>query len=316
MPGDDKQHMLTPVHCHSRAQLADNAERTEAPESSTARNAGRGGGIAKYRSTLPALLLSAALALPTAAATGSDTAADCRAGIAKTEPDATGGAETDTAPASISEKSSWEPTPFSASYEVDYDGIPFTATGTRSLEADPDGTLHFSSRVRTWLLKLKEEATMQLTDAGALRPLDYAYRMRGIIRRTRYLEFDWAHGTVYRTGDKSRSAPLEAPAFDPVSWQLALQRDLARGASTPGTLLCYPIADGGEVKVYEIIVRGPEQLELATGTEQTVYLERLHDPEDAPRSTRVWLAPARDWLLVKLEVVDDDGRMLQLSLKP
>jgi len=308
--------MQSSVDCHSHAQVAGIAEPTAAPESSAARNARRGGGIARPSRTLPALLLGAALALPTAAAADSDTAANCHVGVAKPGTDAIVSADAGAAPAPISEDNSWEPTPFSASYEVNYDGIPFSATGTRSLEADTDGTLHFSSRVRTWLLKLKEEATMQLTDAGALRPLDYAYRMRGIVRRTRYLEFDWAHGTVYRTGDKSRSAPLEAPAFDPVSWQLALQRDLARGASAPGTLLCYPIADGGEVKVYEIIVRGSEQLELATGTEQTVFLERLHDPEDAPRSTRVWLAPARDWLLVKLEVVDDDGRMLQLSLKP
>lgn len=212
--------------------------------------------------------------------------------------------------------SNWEPTPFTASYEARYDGVPFTATGTRSLEIDADGTLHFSSRVRTWLLKLDEQASMELTDAGALRPLDYAYRLRGLAGRTRRLEFDWDAGMVHRTGGNDRSAPLEAPAFDPVSWQIALQRDLARGANEPGTILRYPIADGGDVKVYEIIVRGPEQLELATGTERTIFLERLHEREDAPRSTRVWLAPERDWLLVRLEVVDDDGRMLRLSLKP
>lgn len=298
---------------------------------------------------LQALLLGATLSISVAADSGAGASGDPDAGrtdAGRTGPGSTSAGRMDAAPqdataqsppherdsadehsdtgaqadavqvtASTGQHSDWEPTPFSASYEARYDGIPFTATGTRTLEIDADGILHFSSRVETWLLKLEEQATMELSDAGYLRPLEYAYRIRGVARRTRRLDFDWAAGVVHRSGDSERSAPLEAPAYDPVSWQLALQRDLARGAHAPGTVLRYPVADGGDVKVYEIVVRGPEQLELATGTEQTVFLERLH-AEDAGRSTRVWLSPERDWMLVKLEVVDDDGRMLQLSLQP
>lgn len=224
---------------------------------------------------------------------------------------------TEVAPTAVSadvEADDWLPPPFEAEYRVRFDGIPFTVSGTRSLTRDADGTLAFRSRIHTWLVKIDESAHMQVSGDGELRPLDYAFRQRGVAgRKTRLLDFDWVAGHVERSGDKERIRPLDRLLFDPVSWQLALRRDLALGRAGTGDLLRYPITDGGDPKVYEIAVRETERVELPAGEFETVLLERIFEPGE-DRVTRIWLAPEHDWLLVRLELTDDDGRTLRLAL--
>ena len=208
----------------------------------------------------------------------------------------------------------WAPEPFTASYRARYDGVPFSARGRRVLVRGADGTLHFSSDLRTFLLRLTEEAEMELAPDGELRPLHYAYRQRGIGgRRDRYLEFDWQEGEVRRSGDKERVEALGDHWLDPVSWQLALRRDVSRGRLRTGGAIEYPITDGGEPKIYHIEHRGPDRIDLPAGTFETVVLERRFEAGD-PRETRIWLAPAFGFMLVRLEAVDDSGRMLRLEL--
>lgn len=209
----------------------------------------------------------------------------------------------------------WQPAPFEASYSVRYDGLPFTVTGTRTLRRSADGGLDFSASIDTWLVSVDEQAHMRMLPDGRMRPEHYALRKRGLGgRRTRLLDFDWAHGLVHRSGDKVKTRAIPPDVYDPVSWQLALRRDLATGAGPTGTVLHYPITDGGEPKVYDMAVRGPQSLELASGPIDTVLVERLY-PDDDARQTRVWLAPARDWQLVQLDLVDEDGRRVRLTLR-
>ncbi|MEE4298012.1 MAG: DUF3108 domain-containing protein [Pseudomonadales bacterium] len=208
----------------------------------------------------------------------------------------------------------WEPAPFQARYRARYDGVPFSAKGRRLLLRGEDGELRFFSDLRAMFLQVTEEAHMQLDGDGALRPVRYEYRQRGIGgRRDRYLDFDWPAGEVRRSGDKSRVEPLGEGYLDPVSWQLALRRDVSSGTLATGDVVEYPITDGGEAKTYAIKLRGPEALELPVGRLETVKLERIFGPGDA-RETRIWLAPEYDYMLVRLEAVDDSGRMLRLEL--
>lgn len=208
----------------------------------------------------------------------------------------------------------WAPAPFQARYRARYDGVPFSAKGRRLLLRDEDGDLRFFSDLRAILLQVAEEAHMELGRDGELRPVRYEYRQRGIGgRRDRYLDFDWDAGEVRRSGDKSRVHPIGEGFLDPVSWQLALRRDVSRGTLATGDIVEYPITDGGEPKTYAIKLRGPEALDLPLGRLETVKLERIFEPGDE-RETRIWLAPEYDYMLVRLEAVDDSGRMLSLEL--
>ena len=208
----------------------------------------------------------------------------------------------------------WSPAPFEARYRARYDGIPFSARGRRILVRDDDGALRFFSDLRTVLLRVEEESRMHLGEDGSLTPIDYAYRQSGIGGgRERLLAFDWAAGEVRRSGDKQRVQPLGSGFLDPVSWQLALRRDVSSGALGVGEVVEYSITDGGEPKTYAIKLRGTESVDLPCGTFETVRLERIFDPED-PRETRIWLAPELGYMLVRLEAVDDSGRALRLEL--
>ena len=80
-----------------------------------------------------------------------------------------------------------------------------------------------------------------------------------------------------------------------------------------GAELEYLVTDGGEPKPYVIRVGDLEELDLPNGRRSAIRLTRIYDAGD-PRETRVWLAPGLDFLLVRLEIVDDDGRMLRLEL--
>jgi hypothetical protein len=256
---------------------------------------------------LRALVLAALLAPAAALASGAGAVAD-----PGPEPEPGTPAPVEPAPAA---PGPWTPPPFEAEYEVRYDGVPFSATGVRRLVPAGDGTLRFEATIDTWFLDLDESARFRQAEDGRLVPLAYDYRQRGIGRdRRRILDFDHAAGTIHRSGDRERTRPLAEGAYDPLSWQVALRRDLASGRARTGDVLHYPVTDGGEPKIYRMAVRGPEPATLATGTEAAVLVERLMEPGDE-RATRVWLSPERDWLLVRLEHTDENGRTLRLALR-
>ncbi len=208
----------------------------------------------------------------------------------------------------------WAPAPFQAHYRARYDGVPFSAKGRRILVRDDDGDLRFFSDLRMLLLQVEEEAIMRLGADGSLTPRSYVYRQRGLGGgRTRELDFDWEAGEVRRSGDKVRTHRLDAGDLDPVSWQLALRRDISRGGLAIGDSVEYAITDGGEPKIYTIELRGAESVELPCGIFETVMLERIFEDGDT-RKTRIWLAPEFDYMLVRLEAVDDSGKALRLEL--
>ena len=208
----------------------------------------------------------------------------------------------------------WAPAPFQAHYRARYDGVPFSAKGRRILVRDDDGDLRFFSDLRMLLLQVEEEAIMRLGDDGSLTPHSYAYRQRGLGGgRNRELDFDWEAGEVRRSGDKVRTHRLDPGYLDPVSWQLALRRDVSRGGLAVGDVVEYAVTDGGEPKTYTIELRGAESVELPCGTFETVMLERVFEDGDT-RETRIWLAPEFDYMLVRLEAVDDSGKALRLEL--
>jgi hypothetical protein len=216
--------------------------------------------------------------------------------------------------AAVAHDSGWQPEPFSASYSVRYGILPFSVTGTRTLQRQ-DGNWLLRSELKAVVASIGQETVLTGEPDGRLQPLRYSYWQRGVAgRRDRILDFDRERGLVLRSGDKLRQQPLLEPAWDPLSWQLALRRDLSAGSQTPGSRYRYRITDGGEYKEYdfEVIERG--EVQVPAGDFEALLLERrFHDSER--RLTRVWLAPALDYLVVRLELADDEGATLHLALK-
>lgn len=208
--------------------------------------------------------------------------------------------------------SGWEPAAFKARYRVTYEGVPVVATGVRELRAGDDGTFHFSANVRAFMARMEEQSTFSQDDDGTLRPVTYSERRSGLIgRRDRRLAFDWTVPKVVRSGDRDVTRELDGLAYDPVTWQLALQRDLSHRDWAVGDSFSYIVTNGGEPDEYELKVVGTPSLHVPAGSFQTVLLRREH--EDPDRETWIWVAPEHDYLLVRLEHVD--GRRLTLALE-
>ncbi|MEC8718207.1 MAG: DUF3108 domain-containing protein, partial [Pseudomonadota bacterium] len=140
-----------------------------------------------------------------------------------------------------------ELTPFLHYYEASYEGLPFNARGTRSLERRSDGRFQFETTLGALFLGVEEQATFELDDAGTPRPLYYVTRQQGLGRqRERRLIFDWDGERLTRTGDKPREDPLTPGTFDPLSWQLALKQRLLAGWPARDTVLDLTMTDGGD----------------------------------------------------------------------
>lgn len=205
---------------------------------------------------------------------------------------------------------SWEPSPFSARYRVTYEGVPVTATGSRELRTGENGEFVFASRVSAFMAHMEESARFAQDEDGTLRPLSYSDRRSGLIgSRNRQLRFDWSVPQVVRSGDRDMVQELDGLVYDPVSWQLALQRDLSRGDYEIGDSFRYMVSNGGEPDEYLLRVVGKPSLNVPAGHFDTILLRRDHDSD---RETWIWVSPEHDYLLVRFEHVD--GRRLTLAL--
>ncbi len=232
--------------------------------------------------------------------------------LAAAEVDAETNTDADEAKPAVAVRSAptWEPSPFRARYRVTYEGVPVTATGTRELRHGDNGDFHFASRVSAFMAHMEESARFSQDEDGTLRPSSYSERRSGLIgSRDRRLEFDWSVPKVTRSGDRQESRELDGLVYDPVSWQLALQRDLSRGDYEVGDSFSYVVSNGGEPDEYLLRVVGTPELNVPAGKFDTVLLRREHDSD---RETWIWVAPDHEYLLVRLEHVD--GRRLTLAL--
>lgn len=200
---------------------------------------------------------------------------------------------------------------FRASYSARYGALPFSAGAVRELRREGDHWL-FSSELDAGVVSLRQET--ELTAGEKVRPLHYRYRQRGLAgRRDRLITFDYAAGQVRRSGDKHRQHPLTGPSWDPLGWQLALRQDLLGDHPRPAASYSYRVSDGGGYESYDFVNAGREPLTVPAGTFAALKLERRHEADDKSATT-LWLAPALDYLLLRLELVDDSGRQLSVTL--
>lgn len=106
---------------------------------------------------------------------------------------------------------------------------------------------------------------------------------------------------IVHHADGEQTLPLQGPAWDPLGAQLAL-RDAARGGRGEWTV---HVVDENEVEVHRYRAGAAERVDTPLGCFEAVPVERVR--EQSTRYTRVWLAPALDWLPVRFEHGKTDG---------
>jgi hypothetical protein len=196
---------------------------------------------------------------------------------------------------------------YTALYSVEYKG---RDVGTSEFTVSYDeatGRYTFSSSTRVkGLLRLVSpnpaiEHSVFSVDDGGLRPIEFRYEDGSRKGEDNYTaRFDWAAGSVRIDGENgAREVALTPGVLDRGSLQVAVMRDLARGAS----LGPYVLVDEDSLKTYEYSAADPAETETGIGTFETPrYVQRR---EGSSRSTVLAVAPELGYLPVRIEQIRD-----------
>ena len=189
--------------------------------------------------------------------------------------------------------------PYEATYLAKYNGFPITAVKTLIKTSDSQ----FSEQLKAsgLLITLSESSNYRVSNSGQLIPLDHQID-RSImgIRRSEFQVFDWKEKNAqYRRGKKTSNAPIEVGVLDIPTQYLQLRRDLIVGKDK----FEYPVISRGKHQTYRYEFVRRETLATPIGKIDTVMMRRLR--ENKMRATNLWLAENWNFLLVKLEQIEN-----------
>lgn len=202
---------------------------------------------------------------------------------------------------------------FKATYTTAFDmGISLSGEAVRQLQRTENGQWRFSSEAAAMMAGISEITRFDYRPSETITPLSYRYH-RKVLGKSRKasIDFDWSRQSV-TTVVKDKPWKMQVPAGtqDKLSYQLQLRLDLLAGK----TRMVYPVADGGKLKEYRFKVVGEEEIDTPYGRYNAVRVMRDRGA-DADRETLIWLAPELDYLIVRLEQTESDGKTYALLLK-
>lgn len=156
--------------------------------------------------------------------------------------------------------------------------------------------------------KISEHSRFRLVK-GEIRVLEYRYHRRGGKReKLSEVRFDWTRKRAEGRNNEQRwQVSLKPGVHDGLLYQLAASRDLQRGRKP----LRYLVADEGELKPFDLVIAGEETLDTPLGAMPTVRVER----DDGKRETTLWLAKSLNYLPVRVDYTEADGRRFSAGLQ-
>jgi len=202
--------------------------------------------------------------------------------------------------------------PFSASYTADWKQLPMSGTAERSLSKGANGEWTLAFKASMMIASLNETSTLRM-DKDVMLPQTYNFERGGLGKARKVnLDFDWAAKKVTGTdrGD-AINLPLNAGVLDKSTYQLALQHDVAAGKKA----MSYQVVDGDEIDTYDFRVLGSETVATKAGQVEATKVERVRDPTQSKRITVLWFAKDWDYLLVRLQQVETDGKEYNIMLQ-
>lgn len=143
----------------------------------------------------------------------------------------------------------------------------------------------------------------EVTSAG-LRPLEFRDQ-RGD-KPASVARFDWARKTLTLEHDgKNETTNMVPPLQDRLSFLYNFAFESAP-EFRPGREIKVTLTDGRGLTRFEYTVAAPEMLKTPAGEFETVHLVKQRENKD-DKGTELWFARDRDYLPVRILVVDKDG---------
>lgn len=192
-------------------------------------------------------------------------------------------------------------TALTAHYKVTVNGIPAGTAATISVQplAHP-GQYEATFNVRNRFFNHREISRFDWQDCHVTAH-EYMHDFTGLgIEKHSALLFDKARGVVIETrGEKQIELPLSADVTDALNMGLLSRCRLREGLQK----FSLPVIYRGERKDYSFTVTGKEVVTTPAGTWESVVVSR--DYPQGGRRTRIWVAPALDWFMVRFEHVEN-----------
>ncbi|MDE1462387.1 DUF3108 domain-containing protein [Spartinivicinus poritis] len=195
--------------------------------------------------------------------------------------------------------------PFKASYGAKASSIPVKGSATRELSLSKDGTYQLSFNADIVLVNLNESSAFTLDEKQQVKPISYHFRRGGLAKNKEIsLKFDWNNKQAQNIADDNvKPFAIPSGTLDKISYQFQLRQDLINDKKE----LHYTIADDDELKTYKFNRVGEETIETPIGPVKAVKVERIREG-DSDRQTLIWFAKDWDYLMVRLQQIEDSKR--------
>ncbi len=199
---------------------------------------------------------------------------------------------------------------FTAQYQGKYSGM--TIKSTRKLSLGQDGRFRIESKIKNFMASIEERGDFSLQN-GVMQPHFYHYKRKIMaFKADEKLRFDWQKKIAeYRRKDKpekNRDHPIELGLLDPVLYQLQLQRDAYSGLEK----FSFTFVKPSKVKTLLFHKTAEEELTVGETPYSAIKIERINLDDD--KETRIWLIPALNYQIAKIEHIEEDGQSYNIYL--
>ena len=203
-----------------------------------------------------------------------------------------------------------------AEYEASANGL--AATATRSLSKIDENSYRVSNSLQASLagqtLASLVQASEFIIEGNRVVPLNYTYQLSGVSRASHAIFFNWdAEIALSTEDDESWQLPLRDGVMDQLSYQVALRQALIDNSDSEA-IFSFDIIDGDAIEMQQYRLVGEEILSTPLGELNTLKLERVREASDQ-RASKIWLAVDWNFLLTRIEQLNNSGLRIVLELK-
>lgn len=203
-----------------------------------------------------------------------------------------------------------------AEYEASANGL--AATATRSLSKIDENSYRLSNSLQASLagqtLANLVQASEFIIEGNRVVPLNYTYQLSGVSRASHAIFFNWdAEIALSTDDDESWQLPLRDGVMDQLSYQVALRQALIDNSDSEA-IFSFDIIDGDAIEMQQYRLVGEEILSTPLGELNTLKLERVREASDQ-RASKIWLAVDWNFLLTRIEQLNNSGLRIVLELK-
>ena len=180
-----------------------------------------------------------------------------------------------------------------------------------------NGHYYFESKTKTTGLvslfyknDIHEQSEWKL-DNEQFMPLHYQYhRDKNGKQRNVKIDFDWSKQKIITHAENTKWAmPLTPGVYDKLLYEIVIMAQLQKG----NPIEQFQIADGGLLKTYSFKHVGNETIQTPIGNYSSVKLTR--HKSNSKKVITVWYAIDLNYLPVKVENIDSDGKKVTAIIK-